>query len=275
MTNLIDDFHKKIIDNYSKATIKSYIFELQKYEKWLKDFDTNLYDYKRSDVQQYMDYLATKKLSSATVNRIFQAIKLFSMWMKKSDTTDDIRTPKRKNYNLEAPESLSLKERNKLIRDVEKAGNKRDIAIVLTMLYTGIRVSECASLDKDDLQMSERKGNVLIRHGKGDKERNIPLHPEVRRAISIYLESRIDNDDALFVSNRCKRISVRSIQTIFEKYGVNAHKCRHTFISSLLREGKDVSLIQSLTGHSSLNMLGRYGKASEKEKQGAIDTIYS
>jgi integrase/recombinase XerD len=55
---------------------------------------------------------------------------------------------------------------------------------------------------------------------------------------------------------------------------VNTHKCRHTFVSSLLREGKDISLIQSLTGHSSLDMLGRYGKASEKEKQGAIDTIY-
>lgn len=274
MKNIIEKFHEKIVDRYPTTTVKTYIYELHRFEKWIKNVDTEIPNYSRADVQQYIDFMVSKKLSSATINKVFQAVKLFSIWLKKPDTIEDIRIPKRKNYILEAPESLDKKERSKLIREVERSNNKRNIAIVLTMLYTGIRVSECASLDKTDIKISERKGKLFIRDGKDNKERSLPLHPEVRRSIIIYLESRIDNEKALFISNRCKRISIRSIQTIFEKYNVNAHKCRHTFISSLLREGKDISLIQSLTGHNSLDMIGRYGKASEKEKQGAIDTIY-
>jgi integrase/recombinase XerC/integrase/recombinase XerD len=272
--NVVDLFESQILNKYSVITVRSYLHAIRQFEKWLGEAGTNLSDYARSDVQQYVDSLLSKKLSASTIHRVFNAIKIFSVWCQKSEATEDIRMPKQKNYILEAPKSLERNKLNELIRSIERSGNKRNFAIALTMLYTGIRVSECAALDRSDINMSERKGTLIVRNGKGSKERKIPLHAEVRRAISKYLETRIDNNPALFISNRTRRISVRSLQTIFESYGINAHKCRHTFITSLLREGKDVALIQSFTGHSSINMIGRYGKASEEDKQKAIDSLF-
>jgi integrase/recombinase XerD len=273
--NTVDLFQSQIINKYSITTIRSYSHAIKQFDKWLRQSDSSLSTYVRSDVQQYMDCLFSKKLSAATIHRIFNSIKTFSIWCKRLEATEDIRIPKQNNYILEAPESLEPHKQNELIRIIERSGNKRNFAIVLTMLYTGIRVAECTALDRTDIYMSERKGTLIVRNGKGNKERKIPLHPEVRRAISKYLATRIDMDPSLFISNRAKRISIRSLQTIFERYGINAHKCRHTFITSLLREGKDVSLIQSLTGLSSINMIGRYGKSSEEDKQKAIDSIFS
>ncbi|TPG69291.1 hypothetical protein EEL31_12675 [Brevibacillus laterosporus] len=93
-------------------------------------------------------------------------------------------------------------EYNKLMREIERTGNKRDFAIVVTLLYTGLRVSELVNLDQSDVESSERKGERTVRTGKGNKERTIPLNAEVRRAINRYIEERSDSNDALFLSNR-------------------------------------------------------------------------
>lgn len=272
--DIIELFKENSLNQNSVTTIRTYIYSLRQFEKWLSSSGTNLSGYARNDVQHYLDWLAHKKNSVATIHRIFNAIKNFSRWMKKFEAIEDIRIPKMKNYLQEAPVSLERNKRNELIRVVERSGNRRNFAIFIMMLYTGVRVSECAALDQSDLEISERKGSLKIRSGKGNKERTIPLHPEVRRAIKKYLETRNDDNPALFLSNRGKRISIRSIQFIFKKYGINSHQCRHTFISSLLREGKDLPLIQILTGHESISMLLRYGKPSENDKQNAVDCLF-
>jgi len=70
------------------------------------------------------------------------------------------------------------------------------------MLHTGIRVSELVSLDRSDVEISERKGMLTVRAGKGNKELTLPLESEVRRAITKYLEERNDDNQALLFSNR-------------------------------------------------------------------------
>ena len=84
---------------------------------------------------------------------------------------------KQQDLKQVAPKSLDRNERNQLIREVDRAGNKRDSAIVLLLLNSGLRVSELVNIDINDMSLTDRKGAVKI-IGKGNKERTIPLNVE-------------------------------------------------------------------------------------------------
>ncbi len=123
-------------------------------------------------------------------------------------------------------------------------------------------------------ELSDRKGVLKVRAGKGNKERILPLDAEVRRAIDKYLEERSDDQEALFISNRDKRISIRSVQYLLEQNNIHAHQLRHTFITGLVRANHDISIIQSLSGHSSADMILRYSKPTEEDKFRAVEGLY-
>jgi integrase len=147
-----------------------------------------------------------------------------------------------------APKALSRIEENRIIREVDRSGNKRDYAIVMTLLHWGLRVSELVFLNRDSIDFSERKGGITVIE-KGNKERTVPLSAEAKRAIERYLEIRKDNLSPLFISNFEKRISVRTVQRILNDYGCHPHILRHTYITKLVREGIDWGIIQQLSGH--------------------------
>lgn len=258
----------------SENTVKTYGHAMQQFEKWLEGAGTDLNNYARSDVQQYIDYLAAKKKSATTINKIWNSIKSYAKWSGKDDTIEDIAIIKVPHLKKQAPRAMDKLERNKLIRDIDRIGNKRDYAILMTLLMTGIRVSELVALDRSDADVRDRKGSLLVRSGKGNKERTLPLNVEARRAMEKYLEERTDSHPALFMSNRKERISIRSVQHLMEKHGHNVHQTRHSFITGLVRAGEDISVIQSLSGHASADMILRYSMPSEEDKQKAVERIF-
>ncbi|MCY7865915.1 tyrosine-type recombinase/integrase [Bacillus spizizenii] len=257
----------------SDTTIKTYVHAIEQFEYWLKSAGTDLSSYSRADVQQYLDYLTANGKSAATVNKIFNAIKSFSRWAKKEETIEDIRIVKQPDVKNQAPKSLPRLDRLRLIRESDRSNNKRDYAIVTTLLHTGVRVSELTAFNRTDVEMSERKGNIIVRQGKGNKERTIPLNAETRRALQKSLEERDDDHPALFISNRKKRISVRNVQHILKQYGIHPHMLRHTFITDLVRNN-DLVVAQFLSGHSSTEMLARYSKPTQDDMQEAVDQLY-
>lgn len=274
-TNILDMFIKEGLKGKTNSTQKTYMNVLLQFEKWLDGAGTNLIEFARTDVQQYVDYLVANKKSASTINKTFNAIKKFCSWANKNEAVEDISVVKQVDYKKQAPKSLSRKELLQLLREVDRDGNKRDIAIVVTLVNSGLRVSELVALDKKDIKISDRKGEVIVRSGKGNKERIVPLNNEARRSITKYLEERCDGHDALFLSNRDERISVRSVQNLVNKYGFNVHALRHTFITGLVRSGQDISVIQSMSGHSSADMVLRYSAPTEEDKQNAVEDIWS
>ena len=104
-----------------------------------------------------------------------------------------------------APKSLERKERNRILREVERSQNHRNIAMIYLLFYTGLRVSELVALNRKDLIMGERSGMVLVRKGKGDVARKVPLPIEARNYLIEYLQTREDDDEAIFLSNYQKR----------------------------------------------------------------------
>ncbi|RAP26646.1 hypothetical protein C2W64_01362 [Brevibacillus laterosporus] len=271
---MLDRYLNEGIRSKSATTIKTYGHAIQQFEKWLDGAGTNLSDYARSDVQQYINYLTAKKKSASTINKLWNAIKSYSKWAGKNDTIEDIAIVKVADVKKHAPKAMDKLERNKLIRDIDRTGNKRDYAILMTLLLTGIRVSELVALDRTDVDVSDRKGSLVVRLGKGNKERTLPLNVEARRAIEKYLVERVDSNPALFISNRQERISIRSVQHLMEKHGHNVHQTRHSFITGLVRAGEDISVIQSLSGHSSADMILRYSMPSEEDKQKAVERLF-
>lgn len=271
---LFEQFQAEGLRGKSASTQKTYKQSLIKFSDWLSGAGADIEGYSRSDVQQYIDYMVAKGKSASTINKDWNAIKKFSSWMKKNECIEDITVVKQQDYKQTAPKSLERKELLKLFRDVDRSDNKRDIAIIQVLANTGIRVSELVNLNQYDVTISDRKGNLVVRSGKGNKERSIPLNPETRRSILKYLKERYDDDEALFLSTRGKRISVRSVQHLVNKYGHNVHCLRHTFITGLKRENVDDSIIMSLSGHSSLDMIGRYSAPTEEDKQRVVNTLY-
>jgi integrase/recombinase XerD len=89
-----------------------------------------------------------------------------------------------------------------------------------------------------------------------------------------YLETREDDDPALFLSNFKKRMSKRSIQRIFEKLGIHAHMLRHTYGRELVSSGVDIATVAELMGHSDVNVTRRYAAPSMKDLEQAVEKVF-
>jgi integrase/recombinase XerC len=155
----------------------------------------------------------------------------------------------------------------------------RDRAFLETLYGAGLRVSELTGLDLDHVDLGEGDlGSVRV-HGKGDKERLVPLGACAVAALRLYLAQRAELRDpktgaidprALFLSRRGTRLGVRRVQTLVQRYGalgagrsdLHPHALRHTCATHLLDGGADLRAIQTMLGHSSLSTTQRYTHVS-------------
>ncbi len=150
----------------------------------------------------------------------------------------------------------------------------RDAAICELIYATGLRVSEAVGLDVADIDR-DRYGVplVIVRRGKGNKMRQVPLGGAAERALDAYLPARrgLDaRDGALFVNANGTRITTRSVQRLVRAWavagGIHAratpHGLRHSFATHMLDEGVDLRSIQEMLGHASLSSTQIYTKVS-------------
>ena len=144
---------------------------------------------------------------------------------------------------------------------------QRNRAMLELMARTGLRVSEMLALRMKDVTLSQRKGELLVRHGKGMKERSIPLGLKVRQALSAYLKVRPENEgNWLFISRTLRPLSSRDIQRMVRNAAYRAgirrqvtpHLLRHTFATRALRGGVDIATLSRLLGHETLTTTARY-----------------
>lgn len=228
----------------------------------------------RIDVQQYIQHLEKNRNSPATIENKFAALSVLARYLNVAEILKNIRRPEARKSRHVAPKSLDRNERNRILREVERTRNQRDIAIVYLFVYSGLRVSEMVALDREDIVIGQRSGSVTVRNGKGNIERTVPLPVEARLQLSLYLESRTDDQSALFLSNYRRRISVRSVQRVLEKFGVHPHQLRHTYCRELVGAGVDIATVAELAGHADINMTRRYAKPSAAELEHAIEKAF-
>ncbi len=158
-------------------------------------------------------------------------------------------------------------------------GGIRNAAILGIGLYAGLRVSEIVGLDVSDVDLDA--GTIRVRHGKGDKDREVPLHAFAGDLIVEWLSGRLDTSPALFVSRQGTRLSVRAVQQMVGRLARDArltkhitpHKLRHSFATLLLDRGADLRVIQELLGHESIATTEVYTHVSQARKREGIDRL--
>ena len=189
---------------------------------------------------------------------------------------------KREPLAQAAPRALSEDQQRALLRAAE-ACRPRDRAIVTLLLYTMPRLHELASLNVDDVSTSARKGVLVIRSGKGDVYREVPLNPSCRKALETWLTERrervSDGERALFTGPQGRRLSSRAIDLVIRNVGeraglvLSAHVLRHTCVTNLVRNGNDLVLVAELAGHRRLETTRRYSLPSAADRQAAMDEL--
>ena len=153
----------------------------------------------------------------------------------------------------------------------DDAGATRDRALLELLYSSGLRVSEIVSLDLGSVDLAGSEARVI---GKGNKERRVPIGGAAIAALRRYLARRAELDtsgsQALFLSVRGARVTVRSVQRLVKKAGmlgagrsdVHPHALRHTCATHMLEGGADLRSIQEMLGHASLATTQRYTHVS-------------
>ncbi len=221
-----------------------------------------------TDLYKYINFLSKeRKLKPTSRARKVASIRSFFKYLfSKAHVLDtnpavDLESPKQ---TKKLPVYLQLDESKALLSSVSGENELRDYCILTLFLNCGMRLSELCGIN-----ISSIKDNTIIVKGKGDKERTIYLNDACEKAIGDYLKVRpklpeSDPDrDALFISERKKRLSRRAVQYTVKKYlyaaGIDptkysTHKLRHTAATLMYQYGDvDIRSLQEILGHESIS----------------------
>lgn len=203
------------------------------------------------DIENYRNALLVRgKLALA--NGFCAHIKQLMKWYERFDVSERI-VYKRLKSSL--PTVLNRDEMLALVKESSK--NPLHSTIIMTFMFTGIRLSELAHINLDDIDFGAK--NIHIREGKGGKDRMVVLGSELEPVIRMYIE-KAKPQGAFFLSERGSRISPRQIQRIVKGCAVSAgirknvhpHTLRHSFATMLLANKADIRVIQVMLGHANI-----------------------
>jgi integrase/recombinase XerC len=263
---------------------QAYTHQVRRYLTWLGDRSPvdgdPLADEASRDwaVRDYKRHLkAVERWKPASVNLALAALDSFY-------TQLGLGRPvvRREELPASAPRALSEEQQRRLLRMAERV-SARDRAIAVMLLYTGLRLAELVALDLDDVRVSARKGLVIVRSGKGDAYRELPLNALVRQLVDEWLGERtrlaVEGERALFVGRSGRRLSKRSVDDVVRRLGqdagvtLSAHVLRHTFLTRMVRQGSDLVLVAELAGHRRLETTRRYSLPSDADRLLAVERL--
>ena len=163
-----------------------------------------------------------------------------------------------------------------------KGQQMRDVAILTLLLHTGMRVSELVGIDLQDIDWGEKRIRIFR---KGRKEQYVYFNEPVREALQDYIdhERKVSAEDlnALFISRKGQRISVRAVERLVKKYTastvptkrITPHKLRSTFATNLYEETGDIYVTSDALGHSSLETVKKYTNLHDERRRRAAEAI--
>jgi len=269
MIKLVEKFlrHLEIERGMSAHTLRAYRKDL---EEFTAHAQKDAADIEMIDVRGFVAQQIKNGLTKTTAGRRLSTVRSFLKFLTregylKANPAKLVTTPKAEKH---LPKFLSVDDVFSLIEKPDAIGfiHVRDRAILELLYSSGLRVSEVAGLNVEDV--NTREGLVKVR-GKGKKERIVPMGSKAVEAIRGYMTEKIllkKKSKTLFLNKRGTELSERGIRRIVVKYArligvsgqIGPHTLRHTFASHLLQAGADLRVIQELLGHASLSTTQKY-----------------
>jgi len=267
----LDEFlMSKALEGKSPKTIERYRYELS---RLLSYVNKAVKDVRAGDISRYMRaYKKIRKISNQTLKNVRAVYSSFFSWLRDRDRirknpmalVEEIKVEKklRKPYTDE--------EREMLLRNCKTL---RDKAMMEFLYSTAVRVSELVALNREDVHFSDKN---LIVYGKGSKERTVYLNDRTCLYMKEYLNSRKDDNTALFVSEKhpYQRVSKTGIEDIIRRTGQRAgvekahpHRFRRTSATNALNRGMPVQEVSKMLGHAKLETTMVYCTISDSSVQ--------
>lgn len=269
--NLLELFlTAKEVEGCSPKTIAYYESTMKKMHRALNKSYTQL---TTDDLRKYLsDYERQNGSSKVTIDNIRRIFSSFFSWLEDEDYI--IKSPARRIHHVKAPQLVKevlSDEDLETLRDGCEC--ERDLAIVDMLTSTGMRIGELVRLNREDIDLQERKCLVL---GKGNKQRPVYFDARTKLHLKDYLDSRTDNDPALFVSlhGKHKRITIGSVELRLRQLGrrlllqrVHPHKFRRTLATNAIDKGMPIEQVQKLLGHARIDTTMHYALVNQNNIQ--------
>ena len=253
---------------YSKHTLESYKNDLEQFSKFLvKNDNGSIVSASHINIRNWIVSMMEQKITARSINRKISALKSFYKFLmkrgeiKKSPLSkvQSPKTSKRLPVFVELPGIEKLLQQIKFPEDYEGLRDK----MVIELFYgTGMRRNELINLRETDVDTYNAQIKVL---GKGNKERIIPIHPDLRVSIKNFIAEKkklveSQEDNFLIVDEQGRKIKPHLVYALVKKYlGMvttvdkkSPHVLRHTFATHLMNNGADINAVKELLGHSSL-----------------------
>ena len=266
-SNLINLFiSAKRIEGCSEKSLRYYQTTL---EKMIDNIKKSIQEITTNDLRDYLTtYQNTKNPSKTTTDNVRRVFSSFFSWLEDEDYI--LKSPVRRIHKIKTgtivKETYS-DENLEIMRD--NCDCIRDLALIDMLASTGMRVGELVLLNIEDINFNERECIVF---GKGNKERVVYFDARTKIHLQNYLESRTDDNKALFVSLRApfERIKIGGIEARLRKLGrelnipkVHPHKFRRTLATIAIDKGMPIEQLQRLLGHQRIDTTLQYAMVKQ------------
>ncbi len=227
-------------------------------------------------IRDFIDRLVTSGHKMGGVHAVYRSMRAFFIWYEFEYEPFNWRNPMKKvkppKVNREILKPVDMNDLKGIVSTCKKGtyNGDRDYAILLTLLDTGCRASEFLGIQIEDVDFTT--GTILIRKGKGGKPRTVFMSKKTRLAVRSYLKHRETLEGPLWVAHNGEPISYGGLRSIVrrraELLGIeppSLHSFRSAFALESLRNGSDIYSLQTLMGHSDLQVLRQYLKQTEMD----------
>lgn len=271
----IEISNKNFIDLFLSAkkiegcSIKSMKYYKATIENMLKAINKNIKHIVTDDLRTYLtDYQINNHSSRVTIDNIRRILSSFFSWLEDEDYI--IKSPVRRIHKVKTATNIKetySDETLELMRD--ECRELRDLAMIDMLASTGMRVGEMVLLNKEDVNFTERECIVF---GKGDKERVVYFDARTKIHLQNYLETRKDDNPALFVSLKSpyNRLEISGIEVRLRNLGrrlnipkVHPHKFRRTLATVAIDKGMPIEQLQKLLGHARIDTTLQYAMVKQ------------
>lgn len=257
----------KRVEGCSPKTLRYYLATINKMTDTVGKHITKI---TTEDLRKYLsDYHEENNCSKSNIDNIRRILSSFFSWLEDEDYI--LKSPVRRIHKIKSSKTVKETYTDEMLERMrDNCDSLRDLAIIDMLASTGMRVGELVHLNIEDVDFENRECIVL---GKGSKERPVYFDARTKIHLRNYLESRNDDNPALFVSmlkphNRLKisgvEIRLRELGQKLDITKVHPHKFRRTLATRAIDKGMPIEQVQKLLGHSKIDTTMQYAMVNQE-----------